>query len=80
MARNDSSIRIQDADRVFKSVCDNHAAHTIAFDFLRTNWNKLLTQYVPVKLTDFFATTHTVSATVKGSILSVKWSRVCHDS
>jgi aminopeptidase N len=45
LARNDSSIRIQDADRVFKSVCDNHAAHTIAFDFLRTNWNKLLTHY-----------------------------------
>ncbi|EEZ99339.1 aminopeptidase N-like protein [Tribolium castaneum] len=45
LVRNHSSIRIQDADRVFKSVCDNNIASTLAFDFLRTNWDKLISFY-----------------------------------
>ncbi|XP_063912538.1 aminopeptidase N-like isoform X2 [Zophobas morio] len=45
LVRNDSSIRIQDASRVFKSVCDNNIANTMAFDFLRTHWNELLSHY-----------------------------------
>ncbi|RZB41451.1 aminopeptidase N, partial [Asbolus verrucosus] len=45
LVHNDSSIRIQDAGRVFKSVSDNNVASTMAFDFLRMNWDKLLAHY-----------------------------------
>ncbi|XP_072384886.1 aminopeptidase N-like isoform X3 [Diabrotica undecimpunctata] len=37
-----SSIRIQDADRVFQSVANNKFGTQIAFDFLRKNWVALL--------------------------------------
>ncbi|XP_060526874.1 aminopeptidase N-like isoform X2 [Cylas formicarius] len=39
------SIRIQDADRVFESVAKNKEGTNIAFDFIRKNWNELLTHY-----------------------------------
>ncbi|CAH1155226.1 unnamed protein product [Phaedon cochleariae] len=42
---NDTSIRIQDADRVFESVARNKIGTNIAFDFLRKNWNELLSHY-----------------------------------
>lgn len=42
----DNSIRIQDADRVFESVANNDFGTSIAFDFLRKNWNELLEKYV----------------------------------
>lgn len=41
-----NSIRIQDADRVFESVAKNEIGTSIAFDFLRKNWNELLNRYV----------------------------------
>lgn len=40
-----SSIRIQDADRVFESVAKNRFGTGIAFDFLRKNWNQLQEHY-----------------------------------
>ncbi|VEN41546.1 unnamed protein product [Callosobruchus maculatus] len=40
-----SSIRVQDADKVFSSVAANPDGMPIAFDFLRKNWNALLNRY-----------------------------------
>ncbi|CAG9772621.1 unnamed protein product [Ceutorhynchus assimilis] len=40
-----SSIRIQDADRVFESVARNKEGTVIAFDFIRTHWNEMLEHY-----------------------------------
>ncbi|KAG5885709.1 hypothetical protein JTB14_037729 [Gonioctena quinquepunctata] len=40
-----TSIRIQDADRVFESVAKNKIGTPIAFDFLRKNWDDLLNHY-----------------------------------
>ncbi|XP_074039216.1 aminopeptidase N isoform X3 [Leptinotarsa decemlineata] len=40
-----SSIRIQDADRIFESVAKNKIGTSIAFDFLRKNWNDLLSHF-----------------------------------
>ncbi|CAH0553257.1 unnamed protein product, partial [Brassicogethes aeneus] len=40
-----SSIRIQDADRVFDSVSRHRVGTSLAFDFLRKHWNKLQEQY-----------------------------------
>ncbi|KAJ8960401.1 hypothetical protein NQ318_013681, partial [Aromia moschata] len=42
---DDTSIRIQDADRVFESVAKNKIGTPIAFNFLRANWDELVAHY-----------------------------------
>lgn len=39
--RNDTGIRKQDGPRVFQAVANNNVGHFIAFEFLRTNWEKI---------------------------------------
>lgn len=39
--KKDTIVRKQDSPRVFKSVANNPAGHSIAFTYLRSNWIKL---------------------------------------
>ncbi|KAK7788600.1 hypothetical protein R5R35_008941 [Gryllus longicercus] len=45
MLSNDSGIRKQDGPRVFNSVSQNVMGHSLAFNFLRNNWEDILDYY-----------------------------------